>query len=39
MNMYQHVAPVEIGQAYELSWPLNAVWLLARDDDAARAAV
>lgn len=39
MSVHQQRAPVEIGETYELSWPLHSMWLLARDDSAARAAI
>ncbi len=39
MSVQQSRAPVEVGETYELSWPLDAMWLLARDDAGARAAI
>jgi spermidine/putrescine transport system ATP-binding protein len=39
MSVHQHHAPVSVGSSYEFSWPLDSVWLLARDDAGARAAV
>jgi spermidine/putrescine transport system ATP-binding protein len=39
MTVHEQGAPVEVGHSYELSWPLDAVWLLARDDAGARAAI
>jgi spermidine/putrescine transport system ATP-binding protein len=39
MSVHQHHAPMAVGSSYEFSWPLAAVWLLARDDAGARAAV
>jgi spermidine/putrescine transport system ATP-binding protein len=39
MSVHEHHLPVEVGESYELSWPLSAVWLLARDDAGARAAL
>jgi ABC-type Fe3+/spermidine/putrescine transport system ATPase subunit len=39
MSVQQARAPVAVGQSYELSWPLDAMWLLARDDAGARAAI
>jgi hypothetical protein len=39
MSVQQSRASVQVGQTYELSWPLDAMWLLARDDAGARAAI
>jgi ABC-type Fe3+/spermidine/putrescine transport system ATPase subunit len=39
MSVQQSRATVEVGETYELSWPLDAMWLLARDDAGARAAI
>ena len=39
MSMHQHHSPIAVGSSYEFSWPLESVWLLARDDAGARAAV
>jgi spermidine/putrescine transport system ATP-binding protein len=39
MTVNEQLATVEVGESYDLSWPLDAVWLLARDDAGARAAV
>jgi spermidine/putrescine transport system ATP-binding protein len=39
MSVHGQRTPVEVGGRYELSWPLDAIWLLARDDDGARAAI
>ena len=39
MSVRQQQSPVEVGTSYQLSWPLASVWLLARDDAGARAAV
>ncbi|MFL5860526.1 MAG: ABC transporter ATP-binding protein [Solirubrobacteraceae bacterium] len=39
MSVHQHHAPVSVGSSYEFSWPLESVWLLARDDAGARAAL
>ena len=39
MSVHQHHAELAVGSRYEFSWPLAAVWLLARDDAGARAAV
>jgi spermidine/putrescine transport system ATP-binding protein len=39
MSVQQSRAPVQLGQTFELSWPLDAMWLLARDDAGARAAI
>jgi spermidine/putrescine transport system ATP-binding protein len=39
MSVHEQRAPVQTGQTYELSWPLDSMWLLARDDSAARAAL
>jgi len=39
MSIHQQQAPTEVGRSYELSWPLDAVWLLPRDDAAAQAAI
>jgi spermidine/putrescine transport system ATP-binding protein len=39
MSVHQHHSPIAVGSSYEFSWPLAAVWLLARDDAGARAAV
>ena len=38
MSVHQHQGTGGGRRAYELSWPLGAVWLLARDDAGARAA-
>lgn len=39
MSVHQHHTPIAVGSSYEFSWPLAAVWLLARDDAGARAAI
>lgn len=39
MSVHQHHAPVSVGSSHEFSWPLESVWLLARDDAGARAAL
>jgi spermidine/putrescine transport system ATP-binding protein len=39
MTVHDQVASVEVGESYQLSWPLEAVWLLARDDAGAQAAI
>ena len=39
MSVHEQRSPVQVGETYELSWPLHAVWLLARDDTAAEAAL
>jgi len=39
MSVYEQRAPVEVGERYELSWPVDSMWLLARDDAGARAAI
>jgi spermidine/putrescine transport system ATP-binding protein len=39
MSVHQHHSPVKVGSTCEVSWPLDSVWLLARDDAGARAAV
>jgi spermidine/putrescine transport system ATP-binding protein len=39
MTVHQQSTPVQVGERYELSWPRDAMWLLARDDAGARAAV
>ena len=39
MSMHQHDSPISVGSSYEFSWPLESVWLLARDDAGARAAI
>jgi spermidine/putrescine transport system ATP-binding protein len=39
MSVHQHHSPIAVGSSYEFSWPLGAVWVLARDDAGARAAV
>jgi spermidine/putrescine transport system ATP-binding protein len=38
MSVHQPHSPVAVGSSYELSWPLDAVWVLARDEAGARAA-
>jgi spermidine/putrescine transport system ATP-binding protein len=38
MSVHEQRTRVSVGESYELSWPLDAVWLLARDDAAAAAA-
>jgi spermidine/putrescine transport system ATP-binding protein len=38
MSVREQRTPVEVGESYELSWPLDAIWLLARDDADASAA-
>jgi spermidine/putrescine transport system ATP-binding protein len=39
MSVHEQRAPVEVGERYELSWPVESMWLLARDDAGARAAI
>jgi spermidine/putrescine transport system ATP-binding protein len=39
MSMHQHHSGIAVGSSYEFSWPVAAVWVLARDDAGARAAV
>jgi spermidine/putrescine transport system ATP-binding protein len=39
MSVHEQRAPVQVGERHELSWPVDAMWLLARDDVGARAAV
>jgi spermidine/putrescine transport system ATP-binding protein len=39
MSVHEHHAAIAVGSSYDFSWPLAAVWLLARDDAGARAAV
>ena len=39
MSMHQHHTGIAVGSRYEFSWPLESVWVLARDDAGARAAV
>ncbi|HEX5191833.1 MAG TPA: ABC transporter ATP-binding protein [Solirubrobacteraceae bacterium] len=39
MTQREQQQPIEVGRSYELSWRLQDVWLLARDDAGARAAV
>jgi len=39
MSMHQHHTGIAVGSSYEFSWPLESVWVLARDDAGARAAV
>ena len=39
VTMHQHHSSIAVGSSYEFSWPLTAVWVLARDDAGARAAV
>jgi spermidine/putrescine transport system ATP-binding protein len=39
MSVHQQRAPVQVGERYELSWSLESVWLLARDDAGAQAAI
>jgi spermidine/putrescine transport system ATP-binding protein len=38
MTVNEQLGTVEVGERYELSWPLQAVWLLARDDAGAEEA-
>jgi spermidine/putrescine transport system ATP-binding protein len=39
MSVHHLQQPVEVGESYEVSWPLSSVWLLARDDAGAQAAL
>jgi spermidine/putrescine transport system ATP-binding protein len=39
MTQREQQQPLEVGRSYELSWRLQDVWLLARDDAGAQAAV
>ena len=39
MSVRHQSTVVEVGERYEISWPVDAVWLLARDDAGAQAAV
>ena len=39
MSMHQHHSGIAVGSSYEFSWPLESVWVLARDDAGARAAI
>ncbi len=39
VTVHEQGRTVEVGESYELSWPLDAVWLLARDDAGAEAAI
>jgi spermidine/putrescine transport system ATP-binding protein len=39
MSQREQQQPIEVGRSYELSWRLEDVWLLARDDAGAQAAV
>jgi spermidine/putrescine transport system ATP-binding protein len=39
MTQREQQQPLAVGRSYELSWRLQDVWLLARDDAGARAAV
>jgi spermidine/putrescine transport system ATP-binding protein len=39
MSQREQQRPIEVGRSYELSWRLEDVWLLARDDAGAQAAV
>jgi spermidine/putrescine transport system ATP-binding protein len=39
MTQREQQQPIEVGRSYELSWRLQDVWLLARDDAGAQAAV
>ena len=39
MTQREQQQPLEAGRSYELSWRLEDVWLLARDDAGAQAAV
>jgi ABC-type Fe3+/spermidine/putrescine transport system ATPase subunit len=38
VSVHEARAPVAVGETHQLSWPLSAVWLVARDDTAAQAA-
>jgi spermidine/putrescine transport system ATP-binding protein len=38
MSVHEHSAAVAVGETHQLSWPLGAMWLVARDDTAAQAA-
>ncbi|HWD73917.1 MAG TPA: ABC transporter ATP-binding protein [Solirubrobacteraceae bacterium] len=38
ISVHEARAPVAVGETYELSWPVSAMWLVARDDTAAQAA-
>jgi hypothetical protein len=38
ISVHEARAPVAVGETYQLSWPVSAMWLVARDDTAAQAA-
>jgi spermidine/putrescine transport system ATP-binding protein len=38
MTVHEQRAAVAVGETHQLSWPLSAMWLVARDDTAAQAA-
>ncbi len=39
MSLRQQAEPIEVGRSYGVSWRVDDVWLLARDDAGAQAAV
>ena len=39
MSLRQQAEPIEVGRSYGVSWRADEVWLLARDDAGAEAAV
>ena len=39
MSLRQQAEPIEVGRSYTVSWRVDDVWLLARDDAGAQAAV
>jgi spermidine/putrescine transport system ATP-binding protein len=39
MSLRQQAEPIEVGRSYGISWRVGDVWLLARDDAGAQAAV
>ena len=38
MSLRQQGEPIEVGRSYGISWRVDDVWLLARDDAGAQAA-
>ncbi len=38
MSLRQQAEPIEVGRSYAVSWRVDDVWLLARDDAGAQAA-
>ena len=38
MSLRAQGEPIEVGRGYEVSWRVDDVWLLARDDAGAQAA-